>query len=309
MLHGILNVYKEKGYTSHDVVAKLRGITGQKKIGHTGTLDPDAEGVLPVCLGKATKLCEFLTEKEKTYEAVLLLGRVTDTQDVSGNTLTLKETKNLSKESVSAAILSFLGTYAQIPPMYSAVKVGGKKLYELAREGKTIERKARIVTINQIRILEMELPRVRMEVTCSKGTYIRTLCADVGEKLGCGGCMESLLRTRSGMFSIEKSLKLWEIEKRKAEGILDKEILPIDQVFLQYPAVYVTDSQEKTARNGGDLSVSAVRGVSKIPWQAGKGENYVRLYDEVGHFIALYDFKKPEKRFSIVKMFFPERED
>ena len=204
MVNGILNVYKEKGYTSHDVVAKLRGIVGQKKIGHTGTLDPDAEGVLPVCLGRATKVCDMLTEKDKTYEAVLLLGKETDTQDISGTVLRVGETEGLTQEQVKDCVMSFVGEYDQIPPMYSALKVNGKKLYELAREGKTIERKSRKVEIKEIRILEMALPRVRMEVSCSKGTYIRTLCHDIGEKLGCFGCMESLLRTKVSRFEIEK---------------------------------------------------------------------------------------------------------
>ena len=163
MVNGILNVYKEKGYTSHDVVAKLRGIVGQKKIGHTGTLDPDAEGVLPVCLGRATKVCDMLTEKDKTYEAVLLLGKETDTQDISGTVLRVGETEGLTQEQVKDCVMSFVGEYDQIPPMYSALKVNGKKLYELAREGKTIERKSRKVEIKEIRILEMALPRVRME--------------------------------------------------------------------------------------------------------------------------------------------------
>ena len=208
MVNGILNVYKEKGYTSHDVVAKLRGIVGQKKIGHTGTLDPDAEGVLPVCLGRATKVCDMLTEKDKTYEAVLLLGKETDTQDISGTVLRVGETEGLTQEQVKDCVMSFVGEYDQIPPMYSALKVNGKKLYELAREGKMIERKSRKVEIKEIRILEMALPRVRMEVSCSKGTYIRTLCHDIGEKLGCFGCMESLLRTKVSRFEIESSLKL-----------------------------------------------------------------------------------------------------
>ena len=218
MVNGILNVYKEKGYTSHDVVAKLRGIVGQKKIGHTGTLDPDAEGVLPVCLGRATKVCDMLTEKDKTYEAVLLLGKETDTQDISGTVLRVGETEGLTQEQVKDCVMSFVGEYDQIPPMYSALKVNGKKLYELAREGKTIERKSRKVEIKEIRILEMALPRVRMEVSCSKGTYIRTLCHDIGEKLGCFGCMESLLRTKVSRFEIESSLKLSEIQKKREEG-------------------------------------------------------------------------------------------
>ena len=170
MVHGILNVYKEKGYTSHDVVAKLRGIIGQKKIGHTGTLDPDAEGVLPVCLGKATRLCDLLTEKEKTYEAVLLLGRTTDTQDTTGETLAVSDTEHLTEEEVRRAVLSFQGTYPKVPPMYSALKVNGKKLYELAREGKTVERKPRMVTIYGIEILSADLPRVRMEVKIGRAS-------------------------------------------------------------------------------------------------------------------------------------------
>ena len=178
------------------------------------TLDPDAEGVLPVCLGRATKVCDMLTEKDKTYEAVLLLGKETDTQDISGTVLRVGETEGLTQEQVKDCVMSFVGEYDQIPPMYSALKVNGKKLYELAREGKTIERKSRKVEIKEIRILEMALPRVRMEVSCSKGTYIRTLCHDIGEKLGCFGCMESLLRTKVSRFEIESSLKLSEIQKK-----------------------------------------------------------------------------------------------
>ena len=184
MIHGILNVRKEKGFTSHDVVAKLRGMTRQKKIGHTGTLDPDAEGVLPVCLGKATRLCEMMTDKEKAYEAVMVLGKETDTQDLSGTVLDTSATDHLTEEEVQEAILSFVGIYDQIPPMYSAVKVGRKKLYELAREGKEIERKARRVEIRSIRILEMRLPEVRFEVVCSNGTYIR-------RERYCGSCSRS----------------------------------------------------------------------------------------------------------------------
>lgn len=237
MIHGIINVYKEKGFTSHDVVAKLRGIVGQKKIGHTGTLDPDATGVLPVCLGKATKLCDLLTDKNKTYEAVLLLGKTTDTQDITGEVLEEKSTEALTEEKVREAIEGFIGDYEQIPPMYSALKVNGKKLYELAREGKVIERKARLVKILDIQILEIDLPKVRMEVSCSKGTYIRTLCHDIGEKLGCGGCMESLIRTRVSTFRIEDAKTLDEIETLKQEGKLAELLVPIDAMFPSYPKI------------------------------------------------------------------------
>ena len=250
MIHGIINVYKEKGFTSHDVVAKLRGIVGQKKIGHTGTLDPDATGVLPVCLGKATKLCDLLTDKDKTYEAVMLLGMTTDTQDITGRILEEKSTETLTADKVREVIESFIGDYDQIPPMYSALKVNGKKLYELAREGKVVERKARPVKILDIRIIEMDIPRVRMEVSCSKGTYIRTLCHDIGEQLGCGGCMESLLRTKVSRFELKDSMKLADIEKAKNEGRTEEIILPLDEVFVEYPKIIVTGRQAQLAYNG-----------------------------------------------------------
>lgn len=299
MIHGIINVYKEKGFTSHDVVAKLRGIVGQKKIGHTGTLDPDATGVLPVCLGKATKLCDLLTDKNKTYEAVLLLGKTTDTQDITGEVLEEKSTEALTEEKVREAIEGFIGDYEQIPPMYSALKVNGKKLYELAREGKVIERKARPVKILDIQILEVDLPKVRMEVSCSKGTYIRTLCHDIGEKLGCGGCMESLIRTRVSTFRIEDAKTLDEIETLKQEGKLAELLVPIDAMFPSYPKIAVKDDWKAFAKNGNPLDLKMLKEAC-----GQDEETQVRLYDESGKFIAIYQWK--EKKYHIVKMFFNE---
>ena len=299
MIHGIINVYKEKGFTSHDVVAKLRGIVGQKKIGHTGTLDPDATGVLPVCLGKATKLCDLLTDKNKTYEAVLLLGKTTDTQDITGEVLAEKSTAALTEEKVREAIEGFIGDYEQIPPMYSALKVNGKKLYELAREGKVIERKARPVKILDIQILEIDLPKVRMEVSCSKGTYIRTLCHDIGEKLGCGGCMESLIRTRVSTFRIEDAKTLDEIETLKQEGKLAELLVPIDAMFPFYPKITVKDDWKAFAKNGNPLDLKMLKEAC-----GQDEETQVRLYDESGKFIAIYQWK--EKKYHIVKMFFNE---
>lgn len=299
MIHGIINVYKEKGFTSHDVVAKLRGIVGQKKIGHTGTLDPDATGVLPVCLGKATKLCDLLTDKNKTYEAVLLLGKTTDTQDITGEVLEEKSTEALTEEKVREAIEGFIGDYEQIPPMYSALKVNGKKLYELAREGKVIERKARPVKILNIQILEIDLPKVRMEVSCSKGTYIRTLCHDIGEKLGCGGCMESLIRTRVSTFRIEDAKTLDEIETLKQEGKLAELLVPIDAMFPFYPKITVKDDWKAFAKNGNPLDLKMLKEAC-----GQDEETQVRLYDESGKFIAIYQWK--EKKYHIVKMFFNE---
>ena len=299
MIHGIINVYKEKGFTSHDVVAKLRGIVGQKKIGHTGTLDPDATGVLPVCLGKATKLCDLLTDKNKTYEAVLLLGKATDTQDITGEVLEEKSTEALTEEKVREAIEGFIGDYEQIPPMYSALKVNGKKLYELAREGKVIERKARPVKILDIQILEIDLPKVRMEESCSKGTYIRTLCHDIGEKLGCGGCMESLIRTRVSTFRIEDAKTLDEIEALKQEGKLAELLVPIDAMFPSYPKIMVKDDWKAFAKNGNPLDLKMLKEAC-----GQDEETQVRLYDESGKFIAIYQWK--EKKYHIVKMFFNE---
>lgn len=296
MIHGIINVYKEKGYTSHDVVAKLRGIAGQKKIGHTGTLDPDAEGVLPVCLGKATKVCELLTDKDKTYRAVLFLGQTTDTQDASGTVLETSDVSNLNESQVTGAVQSFVGEYAQIPPMYSALKVGGKKLYELAREGKTVERKARNVMIHSIKILRVDLPRVEMEVSCSKGTYIRTLCHDIGEKLGVGGCMESLLRVQVGRFVLADSLRLSEIQKAKEDGNLEKILQPIDSVFEQYRAVRIRPDQEKRLQNGNSF-----RKPDRL--QNYDDQEMVRVYDSNGHFAAVYRYVEKDHEFRIVKMF------
>ena len=231
MYDGVINVYKEKGFTSHDVVAKLRGILRQKKIGHTGTLDPDAVGVLPVCLGKGTKLCDVLTDRTKAYRAVLLLGQVTDTQDAGGEVISRCEPERLlalSEDEVREAVMDFVGPYDQIPPMYSALKVNGQKLCDLARAGKTVERKARPVEILSIEIEEICLPRLVMTVECSKGTYIRTLCHDIGEKLGVGGCMEELTRIRSGNFSIENALTLSEIEELRDAGTLGERIVAVE---------------------------------------------------------------------------------
>lgn len=308
MLSGIINVYKEKGYTSFDVVAKLRGILKTKKIGHTGTLDPDAEGVLPVCLGKATKVCDLLTDKDKEYEAVMLLGTVTDTQDITGQILEQKEVV-VTEEEVCAAILSFVGDYMQVPPMYSALKVNGKKLCDLAREGITVERAARPVKILDIEIISMELPRVRMRVHCSKGTYIRTLCQDIGEKLGCGACMETLLRTRVSQFAVKDALRLSEIEKLAAEESLGlpKEawkseqfsfLQGTDTVFLQYDAAVVKREFEKLLYNGNRMRPEMFADYD-TNWE----NDAIRVYDEAERFIGIYKFDTERKDYKPLKVF------
>lgn len=308
MVNGIINVYKEKGYTSFDVVAKLRGILKQKKIGHTGTLDPDAQGVLPVCLGKATKVCDLLTDKNKEYKAVMLLGKVTDTQDVSGNVLQEREVC-VSEQEVRDAVLSFVGGYEQVPPMYSALKVNGKKLCDLAREGKTVERKARPVQILSIEIEKIELPRVTMKVECSKGTYIRTLCQDIGEKLGCGACMERLLRTKVSKFFVEDALTLGQIEElvaKEGAGMEPAEwsaktfsfIQPVDSVFLQYPKAVVLQNYDKVLYNGNRLEKNFFQNYQS-EWE----ETPIRIYDEKDCFVGLYEYKPVQKNYKPAKMF------
>ncbi|MCI8890351.1 MAG: tRNA pseudouridine(55) synthase TruB [Eubacterium sp.] len=256
-MNGIINVYKEKGYTSHDVIAKLRGICHQKKIGHTGTLDPDAQGVLPVCLGSATKVCGMLTDQDKVYEAVLLLGVETDTQDSSGTILRKAEVTS-SEAQIRQVISLFTGSIQQVPPMYSALKVNGKKLCDLAREGIEVERTPRQIQIYQIEILNICLPRVHLRVHCSKGTYIRTLCHDIGQTLGCGGCMEELLRTKVGIFKLQNAVKLAKIQELEADGRLDQILLSPDQLFCTYPKAVVTAAYSKMLANGNRLPRQAL---------------------------------------------------
>ncbi len=297
MYHGIINIYKEAGYTSHDVVAKLRGILGQKKIGHTGTLDPDATGVLPVCLGVGTRLCDMLTDENKEYVAALRFGITTDTQDLSGTVLSEREVTVTEERAVEIAG-GFLGTYEQIPPMYSALKVNGRKLYELAREGREVERKARTVRIEELEILRVELPVLRMRVVCSKGTYIRTLCDDIGKKAGCGAAMETLQRTRVGRFRIEEALKLAEVEEAVAAGRLETCIVPVEDMFSGLKCITVLPDYGKLLENGNCLPLR----MTDAAENPGDGEQ-VRVYHEKDSFYGIYRYEKRTETFYPVKMF------
>jgi len=297
MLNGIIVIHKEADFTSHDVVAKMRGICKQKKIGHTGTLDPQATGVLPVCLGSGTKLCDMLTDKDKEYVAELLLGVETDTQDTTGQVLATREV-NVTEAQVEQAVMSFQGVYYQVPPMYSALKVDGKKLYELARAGKEVERKAREVHIEEIEILEMALPVVKLRVACSKGTYIRTLCADIGEKLGCGGTMKSLKRTRVGSFSLEKAVTLSELEKLRDENRLEEILYPVDSAFAGCPKLHVREEFSKLVDNGNSFYPNQTR--EKATYKTGE---WVSVYRENGSFVGVYAYDPGRKWYKPVKMF------
>lgn len=298
MINGIINVYKERGYTSHDVVAKLRGILKQKKIGHTGTLDPEAQGVLPVCLGNATKVCDMLTDQTKEYRAVLLLGIRTDTQDITGTVLEERPV-SCTGEEVRSCIGRFTGVQEQIPPMYSALKVNGKKLYELARQGIEVERRARRITIEKIQINDICLPEADITVTCSKGTYIRTLCNDIGETLGCGGCMKSLLRTRVGSFCIGDSVRLDDIEACREAGEIDRIVCPTDSIFGELHKLCLSPEAERLVRNGNPLHPGLVSGLTEKPRE---GEQF-RLYGRAGDFLAVYEWNPAKKSYRAVKMF------
>ncbi len=302
MYHGIINVYKEPGWTSFDVVAKLRGICGQKKIGHTGTLDPDAEGVLPVCLGNATRVSGMLTDRDKTYQTVLLLGVDTDTQDISGTVLRESPTDGITAEMIRTAAAGFVGEIAQIPPMYSARKVNGQRLYDLARKGETVERAPRNVTIYEIAVDEIALPRVRLTVRCSKGTYIRTLCHDIGARLGCFGTMESLIRTESAGFLIGDALRLDQIQTLRDEGRLCECIHPVEELFADCPAVRTRKSADRLLHNGSRIFSEQIDG--ELPEAP-----QIRMSDSGGVFCGIYRCEDRDEGCLPVKMFLPETED
>lgn len=319
-MNGILLVDKPADWTSHDVVAKLRGVLGERRMGHSGTLDPMATGLLVVFAGRATRAVSFSENHSKCYEARLRLGLTTDTQDTTGTVLSRCD-RRVTRAELEAALPQFRGDILQTPPMYSALKVNGKKLYELARAGKEVERAARPVEIYDLQIDAVELPRVMMTVTCSKGTYIRTLCHDIGEKLGCGGCMEKLIRTRVDRFAIGDSLRLSEVEALAKAGQIEDRIVPVDGMFEDCPA-YVSESEvlDKLLQNGnpfpkglGPRDGCLVQiGSSLAEHQVSADGNsemvlpdsgIIRVYDSANQFIGLYAYQPEKKQWKPRKIF------
>ena len=364
-MNGIINVYKEAGFTSFDVVAKLRGMLKTKKIGHTGTLDPDAVGVLPICVGNATKVCDLLMDETKEYIALMHLGLMTDTQDMSGEILEDHRdmVASLSDKDIQDAIMSFVGEIDQVPPMYSALKVNGQKLCDLARKGIEVERKSRKVRIDEIEILEWIEDQhdvikcasaadgegvvsndvvasdgtknpsrglhnednyvnneklIRFRVVCSKGTYIRTLCHDIGQKLGCGAAMEHLERSRVGSFTKDNALTLGQIreiidsEKSEADGCcensygelrgLHNALIPVDIIFDKYPALHVNERGEKALKNGNQLQADMIKEVNDNLIMLTPRQVY-RIYSYDNRFAALYEYHSGWKVLKNVKMF------
>lgn len=276
-MNGIILIDKPQGWTSHDVVGKLRGILHERRIGHSGTLDPLATGLLVVFIGRATRAVEFAEADRKEYIAGLRLGMSTDTQDITGRIIS-KETDIPDEPEVRIAIERFRGELEQIPPMYSAVKIGGKKLYELARKGESIERKPRHITIFGLEITSRSDNDYILDVVCSKGTYIRTLCHDIGAALGCGGCMSSLRRTKSGVFSVDNAYTIAEIQEAADRGEEEKLLLPIDTLFAGYTKLSVDADSEKKLKNGCIINTSSPDG-------------RFRVYSEDGEFLLLGDVK------------------
>lgn len=288
---GILVLNKEMGWTSHDVVAKIRKIMGMAKVGHAGTLDPAATGVLPILLGRATRIAEYLLEWDKEYRAVLRLGETTDTQDATGKILTQNDTSAISEEALRQVVARFRGPQRQIPPMYSAVKVGGKPLYKAARAGETVERAERAIVVHELDILAIDGRDVTLNVTCSKGTYIRTLCADIGHALGVGGHLYALERLRVGPLSIDHALTVGQVATQAAIGTIEERLVTLNQALDRLPALRVTDEQARLVLHGGAVAPAGIETfattMAPVP---------VRLQDEEGRLLAIgmYDGRVAE---------------
>ena len=284
-MNGIVIIDKPAGWTSQDVVSKLRGVLQTRRIGHGGTLDPMATGVLPVFVGRATRGVEFFEHADKTYEAVLRLGVLTDTEDITGTVLERRQVA-VTKEQLLSVLEQFKGQIQQIPPMYSAIKVNGQKLYDLARKGKEVERKSRQITIFRLECLDFDGQTAKLLVHCSKGTYIRTLCKDIGMALGCGGCMEQLRRVSAGAYDIAQAVSMEEIVNSSQP---QQYLMPVDSLFSQHPAMKLTPKQETRCRNGNSFSIDLPDGT-------------YRAYTETGEFLMLARVEKGVM--STIKSFF-----
>lgn len=296
-------VWKPEGWTSHDVVAKVRRVLKMKRIGHAGTLDPMVTGVLPLCLGRATRVVEYVQERPKSYEAVLQLGIATDTEDLTGTVIESRASISVTEAEVRQALTGFIGEIDQVPPMYSAVKIDGKRLYELAREGKTVERKSRKVTIHEINLLDFQLeldqPRVTFSVVCSKGTYIRTLCVDIGKALGVPAAMAHLTRTMSGGITKESCLTLEQIEELQQAGKLNSHLIPADEAITHLERASVSESIGRLALMGQKVGLAH----SNIHLDNMRNEQLVRLYNEHNSFLGIFQIDFVSAVFKPIKVF------
>ena len=291
-INGLIIIDKPSGFTSHDAVAKVRGILSYRKVGHTGTLDPEATGVLPICIGKGTKVSDMLMNSDKEYIAEVKLGVVTDTQDIFGTVIQKCDDFSVCLEQLENAIKKFIGNISQIPPMYSAIKINGQKMYDLARKGIEVERKPRDITVYDIKLLSFDGDEFTIKVKCSKGTYIRTLCHDIGEYIGCGGCIKSLCRTQSGIFTKSDAITFEQLESAVPSGNIDDVLVPVDKVFETLPPICVNDEIKHRLKNGAP---------STVCYNAGT----YRVYDKNNDFIAIGEVSviNGRNKISVVKYF------
>jgi tRNA pseudouridine55 synthase len=306
---GILNINKPQGMTSFGTVAAVRRLTGQRRVGHTGTLDPEATGVLPICLGKGTRITEFLTDSTKVYRAEIELGRATDTYDASGRTTQRGDPSGISREQTEAALSEFQGLIQQTPPMYSAVKHRGRRLYELARAGIEVERPSRPVRIDCVELTDWQPPLATIEVVCGKGTYIRSLAHDLGQVLGCGATLKSLVRLRCGIFDIRDAVTLTQLEDAARHGYWHKLVYPIDTVFLDRAAAVVNEATERQVRNGQSLSLGSQTGgreTARLTGRSSAGspsQNLCRVYGLDGYFLGVLRFHPESHQWHPEKVF------
>jgi tRNA pseudouridine55 synthase len=307
MIEGVLPVLKPAGFTSHDVVAKVRRIVRERRIGHTGTLDPDVTGVLPLCLGRATRIVEYLQDMPKTYRTTLKLGISTTTEDMSGEIVERREVDKIGEAQVRECLNRFMGTIWQTPPMYSAVKIQGKKLYELARQGIEVDRPPRQVTIHRLELLSMNLdlayPEIGLEVECSKGTYIRTLCLDIGRALGYPAVMADLVRTRSGSFTLDQCISLERIEEATVDGTLSDYLIPVGRAISHMPAVLLPPPLDEMALHGMKIPLEMLEEASRSALQVldSSSDSPVRVYSNGEQFIGI--FRRANNRLQPVKVF------
>ncbi len=297
-MDGILNINKPQGITSFGTVATVRRLIGERRVGHAGTLDPDATGVLPVCLGRGTKISAFMTDTTKVYQAQIELGRATDTYDASGQTTQQGDPSGISREQVLSALDSFRGLIAQKPPMFSAVKHCGKRLYELARAGIQVERRSRLARIDRLDLTDWQPPLFTIDVTCGKGTYIRSLAHDLGQVLGCGATLTGLNRLRSGLFHLKDAVSLSELETACHRGYWHRYVYPIDIVFRDWTAIIVSEAHGQLIRNGQPLALGGLTG-----GQETEGQSYCRAYNLDGLFLGVLRFNPKNGRWHPKKVF------
>jgi len=302
-MDGILNINKPRGKTSFDIVSIIRRLTGERRVGHTGTLDPEATGVLPVCIGKATRVVEFLMSTTKTYRAEIELGMVTDTYDATGKVIQRGDISGIDRQQLEAALSTFRGEILQIPPMYSAVKHNGRPLYELARAGRTVERTGRPIEIHSLELINWQSPVVTIEVVCGKGTYIRSLAHDLGQALGCGAMLRNLIRLRCGLFSIEDSVSLTELEDAFHRGQWQKYLYSIGDVLSHWKAVTVNDETAQAIRHGQSIEVESEADNGDEALSTLSADSHCRAYTSDGCLLALLHFKPELGRWQPDKVF------